>query len=203
MKTELDHIFLLVADRSTAERLMQTAGLVTNYSRQHPGQGTTNICACLDDMFVEFLWFDGSKISAESERIGLGDRGRGDGSPIGVSWRGAAPVACDAYSAPFLPAGVAIPVAQASLNRSLPFVFQTPGGVPPIDRTDGLPGERQRPRFGTLALCEISLPNPQEAASLLQWCERIELVKGQPGFRLVFVTPDGRSNQCTGFLSPI
>lgn len=202
MSTELDHIFLLVRDRRVAENLMQTAGLLTNYSRQHPGQGTTNVCACLDDMFIEFLWLDGSYISVESERIGLGERGRGNGSPIGVSWRGADPVVSDEYSAPFLPSGVTIPVAKASVDRSLPFVFKTPGGVPPIGRTDGLPGERQLPRFATLACCEVSLPNPQEAAPLLQWCDRIKIVTGPPGFRLAFTTPDGRRSPSTGLLSP-
>ncbi len=141
----LDHIFLMVSGEEEAARMMEAAGLRVNYARRHPGQGTQNLCACLDDMFIELLWADGTEISEESERISLGARCRGQGSRLGVSWRGLAPEGCDAYAAPFLPEGVNIPVLSKSLRPDMPFVFQTPGGAPPVDRDPTLVGDRQQP----------------------------------------------------------
>lgn len=52
---ELDHLFLLVSDEQTAIAMMEDSGLRVNYRRVHPGQGTSNLCACLDDVFIELL----------------------------------------------------------------------------------------------------------------------------------------------------
>ena len=192
---QLDHLFLFVANRERAEAMMAEAGLRVNYARAHPGQGTSNLCACLDDVFLELLWLDGSPVSAESERIGLGARGRGEGSPIGVSWRGGADVVTEPYAAPFLPPGVTIPVARASLDPALPFAFRTPGGALPIERTDGLPGERQRPDWATLARCEVTVPRPERAAAMLAPFERLSVVAGAPGLRATLRSPDGTATR--------
>lgn len=186
MTIELDHIFLFVPSRSAAERMMEEAGLRVNYSRSHPGQGTTNLCACLDDVFLELLWLDGSAISEESERMTLGERGRGAGLPIGVSWRGDCPMKTDGYAAPFLPHGSSIPVARVSKDLSVPFVFESPGGVPPIRRDDGLVGERQRPLYETLRSCRIQLREPGQTRQLLAGFEKISVVEGADN-RLEFV----------------
>jgi hypothetical protein len=175
---ELDHIFLFVASEAVARSMMQKAGLRVNYSRSHPGQGTRNLCACLDDIFIELIWLDGTPISPESERVTLGARGRGEGSPLGVSWRGEAVPDCDIYSAPFLPVGRTIPFARASLDPMMPFIFQSPGGVRPIDRTDGLVGERQQPHLTTLSHCTISLPEPDRTAGLLASFDQIVVARG-------------------------
>ncbi len=90
-KAELDHIFLIVRDETQAHSMMDQAGLRVNYSRVHPGQGTRNICACLDDVFIELLWSDGSEVSPETRQVTLDDRCNGRGSPLGVSWRGTSP----------------------------------------------------------------------------------------------------------------
>lgn len=179
---ELDHIFLLVPDERSARAMMASVNLRVNYSRAHPGQGTRNLCACLDDIFFELLWLDGTDISLATEQIGLADRGRGQGSPIGISWRGNTDLATSSYAAPFLPKGASIPVAMASEDLSLPFVFQTPGGTPPIDRADGLPGDRQRPDLARLGACEIRLPNPEKAAGLLDSFDALTLAEGPTGF---------------------
>jgi hypothetical protein len=190
--TELDHIFLFVSDEQTARQMMAAASLKVNYSRVHKGQGTRNICACLDDMFLELLWLDGSAIAAESEDITLAARGRGQGSPIGVSWRGTSDLECIEYVAPFLPAGVTIPVARASLDLSLPFVFRTPAGTKPIDRTDGLVGNRQSPDLSILGQCNIFVPNPEPVARLLGNFNRIRVHGGRPSLNLTLLDANGR-----------
>jgi len=189
---ELDHVFLFVPDERTALSMMESAGLRVNYSRRHPGQGTQNVCACLDDMFLELLWLDGSEISRESQRVGLGLRGRGHGSPIGVSWRGPTALECVPYAAPFLPNGLSISIARASLDSAMPFLFETPGGTPPIDMTDGLPGERQRPQFTRLGTCEIRVPNPAAVADLLGAFDRVVVTEGAPGLTVTLLDQNGR-----------
>jgi Glyoxalase-like domain len=192
---ELDHIFFFVPDELRAREMMATAGLRVNYSRIHKGQGTRNVCACLDDMFLELLWLDGSDIAKECDEITLAARGRGEGSPIGVSWRGHCELDCVEYAAPFLLAGVTIPVARASLDPDLPFVFRTPGGIRPIDRTDGLVGNRQSPKLTVLGHCEILVPNPAPVAELLGVFERITVREGRPSLNLTLLDANGRSGR--------
>jgi hypothetical protein len=191
-RVELDHVFLFVSGETVAHTMMAAANLKVNYARVHKGQGTRNLCACLDDMFLELLWLDGSEVSAESEAITLGARGRGQGSPIGISWRGACDLDCVNYAASFLPADVPIPVARASMDRNLPFVFRTPGGTKPIDRKDGLVGECQSPELTILGHCEIAVPNPEEVEPLLQGFERLTVVKGAPGLNIRLLDAQGR-----------
>jgi Glyoxalase-like domain len=192
MKPELDHVFLFVSDEQCAREMMAAAKLRVNYSRTHKGQGTRNICACLDDMFLELLWLDGSAISAESDQITLAARGRGQGSPIGISWRGACDLDCIEYAAPFLPAGVTIPVAHASLDPNLPFVFRTPGGARPIDRIDELVGDRQSPELTILGHCEILVPKPELVAKLLANFDRITVREGPASLNLTIFDSNGR-----------
>ena len=163
---------------------MRDAGLRVNYSRVHPGQGTRNLCACLDDIFLELLWLDGSEISAESNEIGLAARGRGNGAPIGISWRGPTTLETKPYHAPFLPKGMSIPIAAASADLSLPFVFQTPGGIPPIDRTDGLVGTRQLPFATTMRHAVIGdIPAP-DAQVLLRAFSKLSITSGKPHLQI-------------------
>lgn len=178
-KAELDHIFLFVRDEDTARSMMDSAKLRVNYERVNPGQGTRNLCACLDDIFLELLWLDGTPVSEETERISLARRGRGDGSPIGISWRGPSPYErngeIEAYHAPFLPSGVSIPVARASLDPALPFVFRSPGGTAPIARTGCLVGTRQAPELSTLGSCTVRSPDPQPMSEFLSPFEQISV----------------------------
>lgn len=193
---ELDHLFLIVSDEQTAREMMDQAGFRINYSRVHPGQGTRNFCACLDDIFLELLWFDGTEVSDQTEAITIGARGRGQGLPFGVSWRGLSPYENEKrgiipYFAPFLPEGVSIPVAAESLDSTLPFVFRTPGGTPPIERNDGLVGERQAPNLATLGLCEMFVPNVAKVRNLLSPFSKIVVRRGQPALRFSLLRPDG------------
>ena len=194
MSLELDHIFLFVRNEAQARAMMGAAGLRVNYSRAHPGQGTTNICACFEDIFLELLWLDGSPISAESERMTLGARGRGEGSPIGIAWRGDIGDAAEptvSYAAPFLPSGLSIPVAEQSLDLNIPFLFRAPGGVRPADRGDELVGNRQLPCFGGIANCTILVPNPAAVRRLLAPFLDISVGEGRPGLCFALVDRAG------------
>jgi hypothetical protein len=150
----------------------------------------------LDDIFLELLWFDGSDVSDATEQITLGARLRGDGAPIGISWRGLSEFEqCQGgtvdYAAPFLPPDKAIPVAVQSLDLSMPFVFKTPGGVAPIDRVDGLVGERQSPELSTLGTCDIRVPNAEVVGPLLAPFQNISVSSGEPAMDVTLLRSDG------------
>ena len=191
MPFETDHFFMFVRDQHEAETLMRESGLRVNYSRAHPGQGTRNLCACLDDVFLELLWLDDTPISAESERISLGTRGRGHGSPLGIAWRGDPEFETEAYNAPFLPEGMAIPVASASLDPALPFVFGSPGGARPVDWANELAGSRQSPGLLTMGSCRVVAPAPETTAILLQDFPNIEVAEGEWGLEFELCNESG------------
>lgn len=175
---ELDHIFFFVADEAQARSWMTRDRLRINYGRKHPGQGTQNVCACLDDVFLELLWLDGTSVSDQTELIGLGARGRGEALPLGIAWRGNAPFETSPYAAPFLPAGRLLSVATASLDPRMPMIFASPGGVAPINRTDGLVGDRQAPHFARLMKCRLRMPHARQAERLLSPFARFDLDEG-------------------------
>lgn len=206
-KAELDHIFLIVQDETQARSMMDQAGLRVNYSRVHPGQGTRNICACLDDVFIELLWSDGSEVSDATRQITLDDRCSGLGSPVGISWRGSSPFDVSdggtvPYFAPFLPAGVSIPVASASLDLTLPFVFQSPGSTPPIERTDGLVGKRQSPELATLGKCKLLVRDAKRIQGFLAPFEKVEVQEGTPTMRLELMRFDGSIGKVVSWALP-
>ena len=169
---------------------MASDGLRVNYSRSHPGQGTTNVCACLDDVFLELLWFDGTPIADETRRIGLAARAA-EGSRFGIAWRGEPAVQTRPYAAPFLAGRRSIPVWKGSEALDLPFIFGTPGGVPPIERTDGLPGERQRPELSTLGACILRHPNADPLRPIVDLIDGLEVERGTASLTMSLRRPDG------------
>ena len=188
----LDHAFMFVASEAEADRLFARDGLRVNYRRQHPGQGTRNACAALDDVFLELLWLDGTRPSDATSAIGLPARGRGEGSPFGISWRGEADLPTVPYAAPFLPDGITIPVARASVDDpSLPFVFRTPGGAPPADRPE-LTGERQTPDLSTLHAITLYDPEPARLGWIAGAIDGLVVEAGAPGMTFTLADPSGR-----------
>ena len=181
---------MVVPNEAAARQRMAADGLRINYARAHPGQGTANVCACLDDVFLELLWFDGSPISDETMRIGLGGRANA-GSPFGIAWRGEPTLDVDRYAAPFLDDERTLPVWSGSAAVANPFIFGSPGGVAPARRTDGLPGERQRPELVSLGSCVLRHPELDAIREAIDPIEGIELERGQPALRMTLLRPDG------------
>ncbi|HSK41670.1 MAG TPA: VOC family protein, partial [Arenibaculum sp.] len=55
---EIDHVFVFVEPGAPEARGLASAGLRESFRRRHPGQGTANVCYCLDDAYLELLWVD-------------------------------------------------------------------------------------------------------------------------------------------------
>lgn len=140
---EIDHIFMLINPQEDDVKNLQSLGLVETYRRQHPGQGTQNMCFCFDNLFVELLWInDAADVRSEKiARTKLYERSRWrlDGTNrFGIAWRGQMGggeprIPTWKFCPPYLPAAVGIDVAIDSDNPYQPMMFESPGGTPPSD----------------------------------------------------------------------
>ena len=77
---ELDHVFVMVrpgAPEAEAAALAR-AGLCESFRRDHPGQGTTNLCCCFDNAYLELLWLNNpaEALAPPAARLQLADARR-------------------------------------------------------------------------------------------------------------------------------
>lgn len=185
---ELDHLFLWVApEAAEARRACSALGLVESFRRDHPGQGTSNLCYCFDNAYLELLWLrDPSEAeSPPAARTGLAARANwrhSGASPFGIALRstesgGALPFDCYDYPAPYLPAGMAIAIARSSDDPRQPFLFKSPGRRRPADWDDGRAGERQTAAGLTeIVGLHLDLPIGVEPSGDLRLLERAGLL---------------------------
>jgi hypothetical protein len=140
---ELDHIFLLVKDPTPLLAQLSALGLKESSRREHPGQGTRNVCFAFDNAYFEVLWIHAPSdtLRPEIARCRFQDRAR-EGCPVGIAWRGELALPTWRFTPPYLPKGLHIPVATDSDSIEQPFVFRSPGTQAPKD----WPAERRGPR---------------------------------------------------------
>lgn len=161
---QLDHVFCFVDDIETASNALMRLGLEESFRRRHPGQGTANVCFCFENAYLELLAIaDRSEACAPAiAATKLWDRSqwRSNGAnPFGISFRltgksEAIPFPTWDYRPPYLPDGMSIPVAVASDDLALPFVFRSPGSLPPMNG-----------RTGGQVTCSDALASPE----LVRW----------------------------------
>ncbi len=165
---EIDHIFVFVdpvPDQDPLEAyLLQEAGFIESYRRNHPGQGTTNICYCFDNAYLELLWVNDEQAIRSSlisnTRLAERSQWKSNGnSPFGIALRPELPFETWDYQPPYLPPEMSIPVACSSLNPLQPFIFQSPGGKRPDAWSQKKPPKRQDPgKFKEIAHIELDIP---------------------------------------------
>jgi hypothetical protein len=161
---ELDHIFLFCTPGDGLEERLKSAGFVETYRRQHPGQGTENICVCFDNAFVELLWVNDTdeiksapisrtKLYERSEHVTTGT------CPFGIAWRGPSRTPTWQYCPPYLPAHLGIDVAIDSDDPNQPMMFRSPGNSPPTSWPAERRGNLQhRAGFKSVRIRQLSLP---------------------------------------------
>ncbi len=178
---KLCHVFVFVEPGAPEAARLEEAGLRESFRRRHPGQGTTNVCYCFDNAYLELLWAEdeAAMTGPAIARTRLAERARWretGASPFGIALRTEAPdeplpfPSWD-YRPPYLPAGMAIPVALASEDPRQPFLFRSPGSSRPDAWTDGRAGDRQRQAgLAEIIGIELDLPArvpPSDALRLL------------------------------------
>lgn len=210
---ELCHVFMFVAPGAPEAERLAAVGLHESFRREHPGQGTANLCYCFDNAYLELLWVaDASALAAPAvARTGLAERAAwrlGDASPFGIAVRTEGPdepLPFDTwhYRPPYLPAGVSVSVAVDSADPLQPMVFRSPGGVRPDRWKDGRAGRRQRSAgLAEVTMVEVALgaqAKPSRALAALAAAGIVEIAPPSadgPGLRLTLSGADGAPPAC-------
>ncbi len=147
---KLCHVFVFVEPEAPEAKLLDDLGLRESCRRDHPGQGTTNVCYCFDNAYLELLWVtdQAAVTSPLIARTGLAERAdwrNTCANPFGIALRGGSPAPFPMwnYTPPYLPDGISIPVALSSADPAQPLLFMSPGNARPDQWKDGRAGERQ------------------------------------------------------------
>lgn len=170
---ELDHIFMFVAPDSDAIDRLSALGLVETYRRTHPGQGTTNVCYCFDNLFLELLWVTDSEEASSPliKRTLLLERSqwvKNGANRFGIAWRGTSDIEVWNFAPPYLPDGLHIPVAIDSDDLTQPMMFQSPGTLAPKDMPPTRRGVLQQPAgYTDVRKVELILPKGAKASGAL------------------------------------
>lgn len=207
----IDHVFVMVTPEAPEVARLTALGLAESFRRAHPGQGTTNACFCFDNAYLELLWLTAPTEAASCAlaRSGLAARAdwrRSAASPFGIALRHPDPAAAPpfpawSYAAPFLPAGMSIPVATASDDPRQPLLFRSPGSARPDRWTDGRAGERQHAAgYAEIAGMRLAFPDdvtPDPAIDALASAGLITLDRGAsaPAMVLELTRTDGGARQ--------
>ena len=130
---ELDHVFFATEDAEGAIRSLRASGLEFDRNGRHPGQGTANSCAILENGFVEVLRAaNQEELTSEVVRpLGLDERIRWKETgacPFGLCFRvrgdwATLPFSTWEYAAKYLPAGKTIPIVTPARALHEPVVF--------------------------------------------------------------------------------
>ncbi|TQV80668.1 VOC family protein [Denitrobaculum tricleocarpae] len=182
---ELCHVFMFVEPGAPEAEALERLGLRESYRRDHPGQGTTNVCYCFDNAFLELLWVTdrAAIVSPVVARTGLSERAdwRENGAnPFGIALRGApaAPFPTWDYKPPYLPAGMSIPVACSSDDSAQPLLFMSPGNARPDQWQDGRAGNRQLTGgLSEIAKLELTLADGVPLSDDLQALVNMEILE--------------------------
>lgn len=217
MTLSVDHFFLFIEPDGPEIEALKRLGLTETCRRAHPGQGTANACFAFDNLYLELLWLasEAEARSAPIARTRLWERSRWcetGASPFGLAVRGdlaAAGVPTWDYRPPYLPEGVAIPVASASDDPALPMVFVSPGHQSPVDWPEARRGQLQGSAgFGKVLSVELGLPASKVSAPLLLAMDRTQpplCVKARSddrhSLRLALADAQGRHTHTLDFAS--
>jgi hypothetical protein len=182
---ELSHILVFASPRDVG--VLAEFGLVENFRRAHPGQGTNNVCFCFDNAYLELLFVDDERALGGLTRTGLLERSRwprSRASPFGIALRSAddLPFATWDYRPAYLPKDMVVSVDQRSEDVEQPFIFRSPGDRRPDQWTNGLAGGRQT-NNGYLEITPIDLYQPLPPGGALRDVERAGIVRVHRGAR--------------------
>ena len=171
---ELDHVFILCDEGAPEAGALQRAGVQEGSRNTHRGQGTACRRFFFADACLELLWVDDEAEAGRDavKRTRLLDRWalrRAGACPFGVILRPSVasvevrpPFPTWRYTPPYLPAGLAIDVADAT-PLAEPAVFHMA-----IQRSRGRSGEQpidHEPPLRTISRVSIEGPLPSERSA--------------------------------------
>jgi hypothetical protein len=210
---EIDHLFVFVeppkeGDTPAEARLLETAGFVESYRRNHPGQGTTNICYCFDNAYLELLWVNDtadvtSPLIRDTKLFERSQWRETKTSPFGIALRPEITFDTWDYRPPYLPPGMSIPVTTTSLDPRQPFIFTSPGGRRPDHWQAPKPLQKEA-SLGCHAISAISLDIPESCPSntdlgTLEEQGLLHTYRGTNPYKMVLSLAD-KNNRITHYL---
>jgi hypothetical protein len=172
---QVDHVFLATSKGGPEVEHLVAAGFAEGPPNTHAGQGTACRRIFFENGYLELIWLEDSEEASSPlvERTGLAFRAAGQegASRIGICLRPregstqTLPVRTWPYRPPYLPAGMAIPMATSSSVHDEPLLFFVPSGAEGRGSQDpGHPnGARAFTRIG------ISLPGARSPSPELAW----------------------------------
>lgn len=136
---ELDHIFLAVSEGGQVVEQLLDVGLLEGASNTHPGQGTACRRIFFENGYLELIWLQDRDEAASPlvapTRLAARLGGQPGASRLGICLRGKEgahyelPLRTWAYQPPYLPSGLAIPMAVNSALQHEPLLFFLPAGA--------------------------------------------------------------------------
>lgn len=212
-RLELDHLFICVRSQAPEAKLLQDLGLREGFRRNHPGQGTTNVCFCFNNAYLELLWLcDTNEIQSEIVRsMGLWERCRWQETkacPFGIALRSTKqdtiqlPFSSWDYYAPFLPPGKSIPIAANSNNLTEPLIFVAPN-LPKYSTSSAATRPPVIHPLGLQEITKVKISLPGEAtfsAEMLKLMELglVQFERGE-GYHLEIEFDRGKTSQLKSF----
>jgi hypothetical protein len=167
----LDHLFVFCSPGAPELAPLLARGLDIDLRREHPGQGTANVCIGFADGYLELLWLRSEPEARDPhvKPLGLHERARWRetrSSPFGVCVRPDAPgltppFASWDYRPKFLPAGMTIDMACNSGVLGEPMLFR-------LDRPFVPLGGRHALATRKLVRATLTVPN---LAPMSMWRE--------------------------------
>ncbi len=214
MRLELDHLFICVQrDAPEAARLARF-GLLEGRRRRHRGQGTANVCFFFKNAMLELIWVcDDAEVRSPLVRpTRLWERWRWRETrwcPFGICSRPAGefseslPFSTWAYTPPYIPEGMSIPIATNSERCHEPLVFVSLAGR----RPDALPEDQRPPLDHTVGYRQITdvrvaLPLRESPSPELRKIQELGLVNVlvEDEYRMEICFDEGQARQETHFV---
>ena len=176
MNVELDHVLICSpVGAPVAEQLIE-AGFREGSPNRHPGQGTANRKFFFDNAFLEFIWVEDEQETRSDlvqptrlwERMNWQETGV---APFGICLRLSegddAPFETFDYRPPYIPEGVAIPIATGTHVHE-PMIFINAMSVPPADLPDGASQPLDHPSGArTISHVRVGSPGANEVSEPL------------------------------------
>ncbi|MCA8953558.1 MAG: VOC family protein [Planctomycetes bacterium] len=183
---ELDHVFVCAPDEAIAVRALTERGLPIDRRREHPGQGTANVCVEFANAYLELLFvreaaaFGAALVAPLALRERL-DWRRTAASPFGIALRPASPddslaaagVESWRYAAPFMPPGVTLSLLPPPDSPAEPMLFVVPHRGTPTSGSASIPAPAAL-GAASARLARIGLAGPGSAGAV----ERIVALAG-------------------------
>jgi len=173
MKLALDHFFILVEPEAKVADLLVELGLEESFSRDHPGQGTSNRCFSFSNSKLELLWLrdEDEANNGPAHKMKFPQRaGNSEASPFGLIFNRTEnsdltmPFDGWSYQPDYFPAPMAFHVGNNSGNLIEPLCIYIPFMDPVEKQVDRV---SEKGKFKSISNVHIHVPAESLSPELL------------------------------------